>query len=209
MSADALLQIIFMREYASLGPPARARGIHDRRHILTAARDQYRLAIAAKFLPAFCSGKLSPARRLGDEHHARAYILEAGILHDRPPDMVLGDQKFGFRMSQQLELLGRRELVIQGNQHAAAIKNGIGGDQPLRLVRHDDRGASAISQARILQRASKRVRNFLELAVGEADFLAVAVRFDQANLIGPAIEGVAQRFPEAIVFSEIEHQRRD
>jgi hypothetical protein len=40
-------------------------------------------------------------------------------------------------------------------------------------------------------RAREGMGGFLELAVGEAGFLLVAVGFDQASFIGPAIERVA------------------
>ena len=99
-----------------------------------------------------------------------------------------------------MQLFGGGELVIERNQNAAAEENRVGRNQPFRLIRHDDRGARAVLETRILQRARERQRDFLELAVGEADILAVAVRFDQADFVGPAIERRAQRFAEAIVF---------
>ncbi len=61
-------------------------------------------------------------------------------------------------------MLCRRELAVKRDQNAACEENCIGGNQPLRLIRHDNRGARAALQAGILQRASEGQRGFLELA---------------------------------------------
>src|SRR5208282_5472317 len=47
----ALLQIVLMREHASFGTPARARGINDASHVLPLPRNKLRVAFAAKILP--------------------------------------------------------------------------------------------------------------------------------------------------------------
>ena len=61
-------------------------------------------------------------------------------------------------------------------------------------------------ESRVLQRASKRKRRFLELAIGEARVFAFAIGFDQADFIGPAIERRAERIAQRIVLAEIQHQ---
>ena len=82
------------------------------------------------------------------------------------------------RMRKKRELLLRRQFVIEGNQHAAHMENRVRGNQPLRLIRHDDGGAVAGAESALLQRSSERQRGFFELAIGEAILLALAVGFD-------------------------------
>ena len=103
-------------------------------------------------------------------------------------------------------MLGRGQLVVERNQHAAAIENGIGRNQPLRLIGHDDRGAVAGTELGVLQSARQRQRHFLEVGIGEAGLLAVAVRFDQAGFVRPAVERIAQRRAQTGVLVEIEHE---
>ena len=61
----------------------------------------------------------------------------------------------------------------------------------------------------VLQRAREGQSLFFELAIGEAEIFALAIGFDQADFVRPAIEGGAQRFSERIVLAEIQHYRRD
>ncbi len=113
------------------------------------------------------------------------------------------------RMGEELQLFSGREFVIERDQDAAAEENRVGGDQPFGLIGHDDGGACAVSQSGILQRARQGQRLFFELAIGEARVFAIAIGFDQADFIWPAIERGAQRFAERIVLAEIQHYRRD
>src|SRR5579872_3502887 len=133
-----------------------------------------------KFFPALCAGKISCSGRLGNKDDADGKVFEIFVLCDRPPKMVFDYQEFGLGVRKKLELLGGAELVIQGNQNAAAEEDGIRRDQPLGLIGHDDGGARAVLKVRILQSPCEGMRNFLELAVGEAKVLAFAIRFDQA-----------------------------
>ena len=71
-------------------------------------------------------------------------------------------------MRQQLQMFGWRQFVIERHQHAAAVKNGVRGNQPLRLIGHDDRGAVAGIELGILQRARQRLGNIFEVGVGQA-----------------------------------------
>ena len=88
----------------------------------------------------------------------------------------------GAGMPQQLPVLGRRELVVERNEHTAGEEDRVGRDQPLRLIRHDDRGAIARREAGILQRTSQRMRPLLKFPIRQPFFLALAIRFDQASL---------------------------
>ncbi len=60
----ALLQIIFMCEHASLGTPAGSRGVDDAGHILTLARNEHRIALAAKIFPAKGGRQIGSGRAL-------------------------------------------------------------------------------------------------------------------------------------------------
>ena len=112
----------------------------------------------------------------------------------------------GFGMRQQLQMLGGGELVIERHEHAARKKHGVGRDQPLRLIGHDDRGAVSGGKAGIFQRRRQRFGRFAELPVGQARVLAFAVGFDQADFVRPAVERIAQRRAQRVVFCQVEHQ---
>ncbi len=113
------------------------------------------------------------------------------------------------RMLKQLELFVGREFVVERHKDAAAKEYCIGGNQPFRLVGHDDRRACAFAKSGVLQCASKGKRCFLELAVGIASVFMVAVRLDQADFFGPRFKGCSQCFAQGFVFAEVQHQRRD
>ena len=116
------------------------------------------------------------------------------------------NQHLGFRVRQQLQVLGGGELVIERNDHAARKKYGVGRNQPLGLIGHDDRGAVPGGKACIFERGRQRLGGFAELPVGQARALAFAVGFDQADFIRPAVEGIAQRRAERFVLRQVEHQ---
>ena len=103
-------------------------------------------------------------------------------------------------MGQQRKMLSAREFVIEGDEDAAAIKNCVGRNQPLRLIRHDDGGAVARSKARVLQGARQRERRLLKIGVSEPGAFGVAVRFNQADFVGPAVQSVPQSFAQALIF---------
>ncbi len=106
-------------------------------------------------------------------------------------------------------MLVRRQFVVERHQHATREKNGVGRDQPLRLIRHDDAGASAGGEAAVLQSFRKRMRAFLEIAVSQALFLALAIGFDQAYFVRILIQRVPQRFADGLIFRKVQHYRRD
>src|SRR5579871_1356412 len=108
-------------------------------------------------------------------------------------------------MRQQLDVLGRVELVIEGDEYAAAIKNRVRRDQPFRLIGHDDRGAITRGETGLLKRGRERQCGLFELRVREAGLFAVAIGLDQADLVGPAVERVLQRRAQPGILGEIKH----
>ena len=101
-------------------------------------------------------------------------------------------------MSQQLQMLGSRELVVERNQHAAAKKNRVRRDQPLRLVRHDDGGAIVGIEIGVFESAGQRQSNFFEIGVRQAKFFAIALGLDEAHFRGEAVESVAKAAPRHV-----------
>src|SRR5713101_9840229 len=104
-------------------------------------------------------------------------------------------------------MLHRRELVIQRNQHPAAKENRIRRNQPLRLIRHDDRRTIPNLELRVLQSTAKWTRHLLEVGVCKAHLLAVAIRFNQAGFVGPALQRIPQRRAQAGILTEIKHSQ--
>ena len=163
------------------------------------ARNEMRVrADGAKFFPALSAGEIGVRGRFGDEHSARGEIVEF------VPPALIARQRW-YSVTRNFSAENAREVascscggefVIERNQHAAAEKNRVGGDQPLGLIGHDDGGACAVLQARVLQRARERQRVLFELAIGEARVFAFAVGFDQADFvvaIGPARRAALRR----------------
>ncbi len=108
-------------------------------------------------------------------------------------------------MFEQLQLLFRRQFVIQRDQHPPAVKNSVGGNQPLRLIRHEDRRAVSRVELGILQRPGQGQADFFEVGIGKPRLFPVAIGFDQAGLTAETVQGVAQRRAQTAIFSEIEH----
>src|ERR1700687_2062410 len=108
-------------------------------------------------------------------------------------------------MRQQLQMLRRRQFVIPRNQHAAAEKNRVCRNQPLRLIGHDDRRAVPHLEIGVLKRAAKRTRHFLKVRVGKPHFFAVAIGFNQAGFVGPALQRILERCTQAGILAEIKH----
>src|SRR5579863_8841575 len=111
--------------------------------------------------------------------------------------MVLNDQKTGLAVLKQLKMLDGAEFVIEGHQHTAAIENRIRGNQPLRLVGHDDRRAIAGFELSVLQSASQGQSDLFEIGVGESGLLSIPVRLDEAKFIRPTVQRIPQRSTEA------------
>ncbi len=112
-------------------------------------------------------------------------------------------------MFEQLPLLVRRQFVIERNENATCEKNRVSRNQPLRLIGHDDAGASAGGEAAVLQSFRKRKRALLEGAISQAFFLALAVGFDQAHFIRKLIQRIPKRFADGLNFGKVQHYRRD
>src|SRR5919201_3440666 len=112
-------------------------------------------------------------------------------------------------MGQQLQMLTRSQFVVQRNQNAATIKNGVGGDQPLRLVAHDDGGAIAFAKSDRLERGCERQGRLLELGVSQTLAFAVTVGLDEAQFVRELIQRVTQCWAEAGVLGEIKHARSE
>src|SRR5439155_2424765 len=132
-------------------------------------------------------------------------ILEFRRLGERAPEVVLDYQEFRFGMREQLQLLSSAEFVVERNQDSTAVKDRVSGDQPLGLVGHDDGGAITGREVLILKSARERHGQFLEVRVSQASALALAVGFNQASLVGEAVDGVAQCCAERAVLIEVEH----
>src|SRR6267143_2796832 len=69
--------------------------------------------------------------------------------------------------------------------------------------------ASAGGEAAVLQSFRKRMRAFLEIAVSQALFLALAIGFDQGYFVRILIQRVPQRFADGLIFRKVQHYRRD
>ncbi len=90
-------------------------------------------------------------------------------------------------------MLRRGELVVERDENAAREEDGIRGNQPLGLIRHDDAGAIASRERSVLQGAGERMSAMLKFLIGETFFFAIAVGFDQACFRGESHERVLQR----------------
>ena len=130
-------------------------------------------------------------------------------MHDGSPEVVFDDQELRLRMRQQFEVFGRAELVIERNHDAAAVENGVGGNQPFRLVGHDDRRPVARVEVRILQGSQQTPSQPLKIRVGEPQLLAVAIRLDEASLVRTAIKRIAQGCAQTRVLRQVQHEMAD
>ena len=129
----ALLQVIFVGKHTSLGPAASPRGIDDAGHILTLPRHKHGITLAAKIFPALRPCKISTRRRLGHQHGLHFVVLELRQLHEGAPEVVFDDQKLCFAVCQQFRCSAA--VIFQSrNQHATAEEDGVGRNQPFRLV---------------------------------------------------------------------------
>src|ERR1700676_522305 len=98
------------------------------------------------------------------------------------------------------------KFVIEWYDHASGKENSVGGEQPLRLVRKDDRGAIAGYEARIFERSSQRLGRFAKLPVRQSRTFAIAVSLDQADLIRPAFQRIAQGRAKRVIFFQIKRK---
>src|SRR6266403_2847661 len=63
----ALLEIVFVGHHAAFGAAAGAGGIDDGGDVAALTRDERGFAVAAKFFPALCSGKIGVWRGFRDD----------------------------------------------------------------------------------------------------------------------------------------------
>src|SRR6185437_12478935 len=133
---------------------------------------------------------------------------ESFRLRNCAPQMVFDNKRFGFRVREKLQMFRGSKFVIKRHENAAAMKNGVSRNQPLRLIRHDDRGPRVGRKSRVLQRTGERQRSCFELPVGQAAIFAVAVGFDEANFIGPAFKRGAQGCAQLGIMPEVEQNKR-
>src|SRR5260370_33038388 len=136
------------------------------------------------------------------------WLASTGGSGELPPICVVGDQESGVGVNEQLPLLVGSELVVEGNHHAAAVQNGVGGNEPLGLVGHDDRCSITSPKTRILQRFCQEMRALLEVTVGEAFFLALAIGFDETGLIGKVVQSVVQCCTDRLILAQVKHKEK-
>ena len=185
---------------------SRAGRIDDAGRVRLRARPEFGRARPAKSLPAHAAREIGIWRRFGHEHRPQFVLAKRGRLRDGAPQRILDKQNLRFRVREQLKMFGGGEFVIERNENAAREKYGVRRNQPLGLIGHDDRGAISRGKARFFESGRHGLGGFAKLPVGEAGALVVAVRFDQADFLGPVSERIAQRRSQRIVFRQIKHQ---
>jgi len=149
-----------------------------------------RIAFALKFLPTISTSQIGARRGFRDENNLGREFRKIRRLRDCSPQVKFNDQETRFGMRQELEMFGWSQFVIERNQHTAAEKNRIGGNQPLRLIGHDDGGAISSFEVGVFEGAAKGTSHRLEVRIGEANFLAIAIGLDQAGFVRPAIKRI-------------------
>src|ERR1700676_2402152 len=68
------------------------------------------------------------------------------------------------------------KFVIEWYDHASGKENSVGGEQPLWLIRKDDRGAIAGCEARIFERSSHGLGRFAKLPVRRSRSRSASMR---------------------------------
>ncbi len=202
---SALLQIAVMCQHTSLRTPARPRRINDARRVLTLACHQLRLTLPLEFFPAISAAQVRTRRRFRHQHNLNREFWELRCLRDGPPQIIFHHQKSRLRMRKQLQMLRRGQFVIQRNQHTAREENRIGRNQPLRLIRHDNRRSITCLEIRILKCAAKRARHFPKVRVGKPHFFAITIGFNEAGFVRPALQRILERCTQAGILTEIKH----
>jgi hypothetical protein len=112
-------------------------------------------------------------------------------------------------MFEELPLFLRSEFVVERNQRASRVKNGVRGNQPLRLIRHDDAGSPAACEPGVLQSPRQRMRPRSKFAIRHTLLLTLAIRFDQAHFIRKLIQRILKRLADGLIFGKVQHYRRD
>ena len=93
-------------------------------------------------------------------------------------------------------MLSGGEFEVDRNQDTTRVEHRIRRDEPLRLVRHDDRGSISVGKTRGLQGRSDQLRSRLEVAVSESTILTFAVGFDETEMFLPLIQSDTKCFAE-------------
>jgi hypothetical protein len=119
----ALFEIGIVRQHASLGPPARPRRIHDASGVFALPGHELRIALTAKFFPAICAMQIHAGRRLCHQHDLGCQFRKFRRLGNRAPQVVFDNQEPRLGMRQQLQMLRRRQFVIQRHKYSAAEKD--------------------------------------------------------------------------------------
>src|SRR4051794_24931358 len=206
----ALLEIIFVGHDAAFGAPTSSGGVDDRGGINARPRHEHRGRLGAKILPWQGSGEIGIWRSLSHQHSVQicGFCTSVGG-SELPPNRKLGDQGGSAAVLQQLPMLGGSELVVEWNEYATGEKDGIRGNQPLRLIGHDNCSAIARLERGVLQGSREWMRSFLEITIGEPVFFSLTIGFDQADFVGEFVQCILQGGANGLVIREIEHYRRD
>src|SRR5258706_5610140 len=145
---DALLEIILVGHHTAFWAATSAGGIDNGGHVAALTRNESRFPGAAKFFPANCTGKINIWWCFGDED---GFEICCGGMQWRdgelPPDWIFGDENTRPRMQEQLPLFFGEKFVVEWDQDAAAVEDGVSGNQPLGLISHDDGGVVARVEA--------------------------------------------------------------
>src|ERR1700730_1130579 len=119
-----------MGEDASLGAPTGPGRIDDASHVLTLSRHKHGISLTAKILPAVCTREVCPWWRFADNNGLPSVALELWQLREGAPQVVFDYQKFCLAVRQQLQMLGRSQLIVERDQYSTTMKDGVGGNQP-------------------------------------------------------------------------------
>ena len=93
-------------------------------------------------------------------------------------------------MSQEGKLFRSCQLEVYRNQYATDVKNGIGPDQPLGLVGHQNSSPVAFLKAGLLHGQCHGPGRLLEIGVRQPAVLSLAIRFNQGKLLSMAVNSV-------------------
>src|SRR5208282_5426126 len=140
----------------------------DTRRVVSLALAKLRFSRTPKILPALRPRQIGVRGRFRYKDQRKLMLRKIGRLRDGAPEGELGDQHFGLRVGQKLELFVSSEFVVERDQHAAGEKNRIGGNQPLRLIGHDDGSAAGRGETGVLQSSRERESRVTELTKRQA-----------------------------------------
>ena len=171
----ALLKIISLREDTALRAASGPRGIYDAGWIFALAGDENRIPFTPKLLPSKGCFQVGCWRRFRHQHNTELVVLEVRVLGNSTPQVIFDDQEFGFGMREQLKLFAGAQLIVKWDENASGVKYRVSGDQPLRLIRHDNCGPFAFVELGVLKGSRQRQRHLLEIRVSQPRTLAIAV----------------------------------